>query len=33
MEEMLLHTEKIGKAVAEVKAAGGQVMIQLGDDL
>ena len=33
MEEMLLHTENIDKAVAEVKAAGGQVMIQLGDEL
>ena len=33
MEEMLLYTENIGKAVAEVKAAGGQVMIQLGDEL
>ena len=33
MEEMLLHTENIGKAVDEVKAAGGQVMLQLGDEL
>ena len=33
MEEMLLHTENIDKAVAEVKAAGGHVLMQLGHNL
>ncbi len=33
MEEMLLHTENIDKATAEVKAAGGRVILQLGHNL
>ncbi len=33
MEEMLLHTEKIDEATAEVEAAGGHVLLQLGHNL
>ena len=33
MEEMLLHTENIDEATAEVKAAGGNVLLQLGHNL
>ncbi len=33
MEEMLLHTENIDEATAEVKAAGGHVLLQLGHNL
>ena len=33
MEEMLLHTENIDEATAEVKAAGGHILLQLGRNL
>ncbi len=33
MEEMLLHTENIDEATAEVEAAGGRVLLQLGHNL
>ncbi len=33
MEEMLIHTENIDKAIAEVEAAGGHVLLQLGQNL
>ena len=33
MEEMLLHTDNIEAATAEIESVGGQVTIQLGDDL
>ena len=33
MEEMLLHTENIAEATAEVEAAGGHVRLQLGHNL
>ncbi len=33
MEEMLLHTENIDEATAEVEAAGGHVLLQLGHNL
>ena len=33
MEEMLLHTENIDGATAEVEAAGGHVLLQLGHNL
>ena len=33
MEEILLHTENIEKATAEIEAIGGRVSIQLGKDL
>ena len=33
MEEMLLHTENINEAIAEVEAAGGRVLLQLGHNL
>ena len=33
MEEMLLHTDNIDKATAEVEAAGGRILLQLGHNL
>ena len=33
MEEMLLHTENIDEATAEVEAAGGHILLQLGHNL
>ncbi len=33
MEEMLLHTENIDEATAEVEAAGGRILLQLGHNL
>ena len=33
MEEMLLHTDNVKEATAEIKSAGGRVTMQMGDDL
>ena len=33
MEEMLLHTDNIEAATAEIESAGGRVTLQMGDDL
>ena len=33
MEEMLLHTDNVKVATAEIKSAGGRVAMQMGDDL
>ena len=33
MDEVLLYTENVDEATAEIEAAGGRVMIQLGEDL
>ena len=33
MEEMLLHTDNIEAATAEIESVGGRVTMQLGDDL
>ena len=33
MKEMLLHTENIDEATAEMEAAGGHVLLQLGHNL
>ncbi len=33
MEKMLLYTENIDEATAEVEAAGGHILLQLGHNL